>query len=251
MEIEGTEVKILDSNCKAKLKKTKNGKIQLKLECRCGKSSASFEIDNPKPILTERLFEAINANKEGKREPLPTVRTRSFPFQCGFCGRQNTATIQFKLSNKYVKRVMESLNKAELKETYKDLITIETNVKGAHVSREFADARDLLFITCGKCLRKIQLQEATEYFNQITDRDYILSMLESEDYPEPRKFEIDLKCPFCQNKIRGFCKISIKKPETAKEIINIYKKWSPQPAITSTHSTPEKTEEETIRTVKV
>lgn len=223
------DVTIQDANCQTKLERIDTNRLRLTLTCKCEKTKSTYEIMNPKTLLGEKIHETLALIKEGKREPLPKAITRVFTHYCNQCGRQNTTTLKYTLTNGYLKRLHESLNHATDKRVYKDLIEIETELKGAHFPDSYGDARDLLFAVCGSCLQTTPIREAVEYFESLTDS--VETMLKEETYPKPRTFKLKLTCIHCLKPIEAKTTISVIKPKNTKELLDMWEQWRQTEAI--------------------
>jgi ribosomal protein S14 len=222
-----------NANCQYELRRISETKASLTLICKCGKTHSTIEILDPNPLLTERIFEALEtARQHGKPEPLPRSFPKTFSHYCPRCGRHNTVSLKYSLTRKFFKELERNLNQATEKRVYKRLITLETRLKACHLSNVFGDGRDLLFARCGSCLQTIPLNEAIRFFENLCEA--VPTILKSEDYPEPRTFEIEDKCPHCLNKISGKITIGLKRPETAKELIEAWESWTQTRTIPST-----------------
>lgn len=220
------DVSIIDSNCKTDLKRSNNGKIILSITCKCGKTKSTYELDNPKDALTERIHETLDSIKNRRYEPLPKSYTRNFNHYCNICGRQNSTSVKYTLTDKYFKRLKEYLNKATDKRIYKNLIQIETKLENAHFPNSYGDARDLLFAVCGSCLQTTPLTEPINYFENLCLA--VKDIIKNDNYPEPKRFDLKIKCVHCLKPIEAKVTIAVKKPETAKELIETWESWKTQ-----------------------
>jgi len=237
-------ISLEDANCEAKLQRIDVDKCKLTLTCKCGKTKATYEINDPSALITERILEALKSTKEGKPQPLLKAITRDFTHTCNICGRQNKASVKFSLTDKYFKRLDKRLNNATDKRVYKGLIEIETKLKGAHIPNNYGDARDLLFACCGSCLQTTTLIEPANYFENLCEA--IKNIIKNENYPKPQKFNLKFACPHCLKPISAKITINVRKPKTIKELLDVWDKWKP-----TTISTTFEKEKEELQTITV